>query len=359
MTHSALPHFVVTRLGIGVHNEDWLRSTLGLFEAITFPSLCAQSSSDFTSLIVVDHAMPPDARSRLDAIVGNRPNFHIVPIDLLNMQYVRQGCFDYVWDCCQEYLLSRRLVDDPFAYVVTSVLDADDAWHRETVTLVRQRSMAELPELLAMERNDRHWRRHTGGMCLTFPDGLRWFAHSDVVRLLHRPYIGISIFITARFSGGISACSSRHLAWPSYCDVLGFKAVTAEAGRPMWVNVRHDLAETSWDAEDLSSDPETSNILRSEFNIDFAKMEQWRHSRHLRRMAAGPAIPLRHPGIQAMEQLDCYFRITALNRQIAALERQARLGGPDESARGLLESQRAHRDALLAVYRDQARSIYR
>jgi hypothetical protein len=41
MTATVFPHFVVTRLGIGVHNEDWLHSALGLFEAITFPSLCA------------------------------------------------------------------------------------------------------------------------------------------------------------------------------------------------------------------------------------------------------------------------------------------------------------------------------
>ncbi len=359
MSGLRLPHFVITRLGIGINNDDWFQSALGLFEAVTLPSLCAQSSTDFTALLIVGHDMPPAARARLDDIVGRRPNIHIVPINLLDMRHVRQGCFDYVWECCQDYLLAKRLVTDPFSYITTSVLDGDDAWHRDTVALVRQRSAVEMPELLAVERNDRHWRRHTGGMCLTFPDGLRWFAHSDVVRPLHRPYIGISIFVTARFSSGISACSSRHLAWPAYCEVLGFKAVTAEAGRPLWVNVRHDLAETSWDAEGLISDQESNDILHREFDIDFAKLDQWRDSRHLHRMVASPAVPLHHAGIWAMEQLDCYFRITALNRQIAALEREAKLDGLDESGHALLESQRALREALRAVYRGQARSIYR
>jgi hypothetical protein len=354
-----LPHFAITRLGIGIHNEDWFQSALGLFDAVTLPSLRTQSSTDFTALLIVGHDMPSAARARLDDIVGRQRNIHIVPINLLDMRHVRQGCFDYVWECCQDYLLAKRLVTDPFSYITTSVLDGDDAWHRDTVALVRQHSTAELPELLATEQNDRHWRRHTGGMCLTFPDGLRWFAHSDVVRPLHRPYIGISIFITTRFSSGISACSSRHLAWPAYCEVLGFKAVTAEAGRPLWVNVRHDLAETSWDTEGLISDRKSSDILRREFDIDFAKMDQWRDIRHLHRMAAGPAVPPHHAGIRAMEQLDCYFRITALNRQIAALEREAASGNLDEAGAALLQSQRALRETLQRVYRDQAQSIYR
>src|ERR1700733_15130865 len=131
MVGSSLPHFVVTRLGIGVRNDDWFRSTLGLFEAITFPSLCAQSSSDFTSLLIVGHDMPPAARARLADIVGRRHNFHIVPINLLDMRHVRQGCFDYVGECCRAYLLSKRLVSDPFSYIPTSVLDSDDGWHRD------------------------------------------------------------------------------------------------------------------------------------------------------------------------------------------------------------------------------------
>jgi Putative rhamnosyl transferase len=358
MVGSSLPHFVVTRLGIGVRNDDWFQSTLGLFEAITFPSLCAQSSSDFTSLLIVGHDMPPAARARLDDIVGRRHNFHIVPINLLDMRHVRQGCFDYVWECCRDYLLAKRLVSDPFGYITTSVLDSDDGWHHDIVALVRQHSVAEMPELLAMERNDRHWRRHTGGMCLTFPNGLRWFAHCDVVRPLDRPYIGMSVFVTARFSSAISACSSRHLAWREYCEVLGFKTVIAEAGRPLWVNIRHDLAETSWDAQGLISDSQASDVLRRDFGIDFAKVDRWRDSRHLQRTASLD-VPLHHAGNSAMEQLDCYFRITALNRQIAALEHEAELEGLDESGRTLLETQRALREELRALYRSHAVSIYR
>jgi Putative rhamnosyl transferase len=359
MPSTALQHFIITRLGIGIQNEDWFRSTLALFEAVTFPSLRAQTCGDFTSLLIVGHDMPASARSRLAEIIDGRPNFHVVPIDLLDMRHVRHGCFDYVWDCCQEYLLANRLIADPFGYIVTSVLDGDDALHRDTVAQVQERAAAEMPEFLEAERKAFTWRRHTGGMCLTFPDGLQWFAHPDAVQPMHCPFHSMSVFVAARFSSGISACSSRHSAWPSYCEVLGFKVVVAEAGRPMWVYVRHDRTAVPWQVKDQTSDQASTELLHREFGIDFDKMERWRNDRELRRALADDAAPLSHSGTWVKEQLDCYFRITALNRQIQALERKAMRDGLDAAGHALLAQQRALCETLRNVYHEQAHAIFR
>src|SRR5580698_7048852 len=305
MATTGLHHFIVTRLGIGIQNEDWFRSTLALFEAVTFPSLRAQSCEDFTSLLIVGHDMPASARSRLAEIIGGHPNFHVVPIDLLDMRRVRHGCFDYVWDCCQEYLLANRLITDPFGYIVTSVLDGDDALRRDTVALVRERAAAEMPEFLEAERKYFTWRRHTGGMCLTFPDGLQWFAHPDVVQPMHCPFHSMSVFVAARFSSGISACSSRHSAWPWYCRVLEFRTVVVKTEGPMWVYVRHDRSEVPWDSEGQRSGPACMEDLHRNFAIDFAKVEQWRGDRALRTASDDDSIPLQHSGMWAKEQLDC------------------------------------------------------
>ena len=71
-----LHHFIVTRIGIGIHNENWYRSALSLFEAITFPSRFAhQTRPHFTCLLIVDHDIPASAKSRLDAIVNGSPEF--------------------------------------------------------------------------------------------------------------------------------------------------------------------------------------------------------------------------------------------------------------------------------------------
>src|ERR1700730_12341958 len=181
-----LHHFIVTRIGIGIHNENWYRGALSLFEAITFPTLCAQTCPDFTCLLIVDRNIPASAKSRLDAIVNGHRNFHLVPIDLTAMQQVHQGCFDYIWERCQDYLLAHRMIVDPFEYIITSVLDADDAWHVETLDIVQKRMTEEMPAFLASERRNMTWTRHTGGACLAFANGLRWYAHPDVVVPLHR-----------------------------------------------------------------------------------------------------------------------------------------------------------------------------
>ena len=147
-----IQHFIVTRIGIGIQNENWYSSILSLFEAITFPCLRAQTSTNFQSLLVVDKNIPASAKSRLSTIINGHTNFHVVPIDLTALWMVRQGCFDYVWDCCQDYLLAHRIITDPFEYIITSVLDADDAWHRGTVAFVQERVLAEMPEFLALPR---------------------------------------------------------------------------------------------------------------------------------------------------------------------------------------------------------------
>jgi hypothetical protein len=350
-----LKHFIVTRLGIGIHHENWYRSALGLFESITFPSLCAQSCPDFTSLLIVDNDMPAGAKARLLRIIDGHPNFHVVPINLEEMQSVHQGCFDYVWDCCQDYILGHRLIVDPFEYVVTSVLDGDDAWHRETVSTVRDRVKAEIPGFLAAEPTRRTWFRHSGGMLLTFADGLMWYAQADVVVPMQRRVMSMSVFVAARFSSGISACSSRHNGWPSYCDVVVFKNVT-ETGEPMWVYVRHDRTESPWEVEQKSSDPKDIEVLHKNFGIDFRKVNEWRENSDFRvsRNNTGDT----HPGMWGTEQLDCYFRITVLNKQIAALERRAGREGPDAAARPLIEEQRALRDELRRLFRQQAQSIF-
>ncbi len=60
-----------------------------------------------------------------------------------------------------------------------------------------------------------------------------------------------------------------------------------------------------------------------------------------------------------MEQLDCYFRITALNCQIETLERQAQRNSLDAAGLALLEKQPVLRETLKSVYREQARSMFR
>src|ERR1700732_437767 len=133
-----LKHFVITRLGLCVYNEHWFEKMIDLFEAVTFPSLVRQSSAEFIWLIVVDANIPPKARQRLEGLLSSFPNYHLVSIDVTQLQRLRQGCFDWVWDHCQDFILESGFLDDPFDYIVTSLIDADDAWHRDVISTINR-----------------------------------------------------------------------------------------------------------------------------------------------------------------------------------------------------------------------------
>jgi hypothetical protein len=360
-----LKHFVVMRLGLGIYHLPWYDRRLELFEAVTYPSLRAQTNQGFTVLIVVDHQIPEPALNQLRDVLAGAANFHVVPVDLTTLRQVRHGCWDFVWDCCQDYLIEQHLITDPFEYVITSIIDDDDAWHRDTVELVRQILEPELPSLVANESKRLTNYRHTGGRVLTFPRGLKWFAHSDLVHSFDYEFLGISVFVLARFSSGISALSSRHPAWGAMANIAVFEVTKAERERPMWVYVRHDQAETVWQAPGAEGagqtadrgiagavgDPACAAALRADFGIDFSKVEAWRARQ-------GNAEANHHSGFLAREQLDCFFRITALNRQIAALERKQRRDGMNERDESLIVKQQRARLELLYRLQEQGRELF-
>jgi hypothetical protein len=350
-----LKHFVVTRLGLGVRHLPWYQSTLGLFEAITYPSVRGQTSQDFIWLIVVDRQIPGPALRQISDILGGARNYHIVPLDLTNMQRARHGCFDHVWDRCQDYIIERSLLADPSEYVITSPIDADDAWHPHTVALAREHSEPELTRFLAEEPSRSAVVRHTCGQVLTFTRGLRWFVQADIVQPLESEFLSMSVFVLARFSSGISGLSSRHSAWPAMAHALMFEVKKVQADQPMWVYVRHDRTQVDWSIDVAQSDPASAESLRSHFGIDFAKMEAWRANDAIRR---AQAEPLRHPGLSSREQHDGFFRLAALNRQIALLKRKARENGLDKNDELLLLQQREARLKLLERLHDRRRQIF-
>jgi hypothetical protein len=351
-----LKHFVVTRLGLGVYHMPWYESTLSLFEAITYPSVRGQTSQQFIWLIVVDRQIPAPALGRLRDIVGSARNVHLVSLDLTNMGHVRHGCFDHVWHRCQDHIIERRLLTDPSEYIITSAIDADDAWRRDTIELVHEHTEPELSRYLNDESSRSAVVRHTCGQVLTFPQGLRWFAQQDVVQPLDYEFLSMSVFVLARFSSDISALSSRHSAWPSMAHALLFDAKRIASERPMWVYVRHDRAQIDWQVDIPQSDCRSAQALRRDFGIDFGKMEAWRRNEALRR--APEQQRDRHAGLSSREQHDCYFQITALNRQIAVLERKRQADGLDDRDELLILKKREERLQLLERLQRQGRELF-
>jgi len=313
---NAIKHFVITRIGLGMYDEARLRKVIDLFEAITLSSLFNQSSQEFISLVAIDAHLPLGARERLSALIKERPNYFLVPIDVTRLINVRAGCFDWVWDCCQDFILAKGLLEDPSDYIISSNIDADDAWHRDIVGSINRLFSERLPDLLAMEKGDGRstWTSHTAGIAATFPQGYQWFVAANAVADMTFPFHSMSVFITARFSSGISACSSRHSQWPEYAKVVQFDVGASKTAPQMWVYCRHDEATVSWNAvQGVPVTPEFEQGLSMMFGVDMEKVQQWRVNYPV-------TADVEYLGQRTTrEQYDLIFRIAALNRKIRAI----------------------------------------
>jgi putative rhamnosyltransferase len=310
-----MKHFVITRIGLGIYNEVRLTKMIHLFDAVTLSSLTKQSSQEFVSLVVIDANMPPAVRNRIENLLDGRLNFHIVPIDVTRLFQVHVGCFDWVWDHCQDFILQARLIDDPRDYVITSVLDADDAWHCDVVSTVNRQFAQRLSKLRAVEKERTTWIRHSAGMAMTFPRGYQWYIAANKLDVLKMEFHSMAVFVTARFSSGISACSSRHSQWREYSKVLQFDVGVEAFDRPMWVYTRHHEGVVAWNtSQAMQIDARLENELSTAFGIDMEKITRWRAAYPVG--ASSAYSGQRTTG----EQYDWIFRIAGFNRKLRALK---------------------------------------
>jgi hypothetical protein len=353
-----IKHFVVTRFGLGVYSSHWHERMIDLLEFTTYASLANQASRDFIWLVAVDSQMPASARARMAALFA-QPHFHLVPIEVSQVRRMHHGSFDWVWDHCADYILERQLVTDPSQYVITSLIDADDAWDREAISTINAFVDTHLPAACINETRRGHPIRHTSGVVATFPLGFRWYAQANVAESFHYPFLSMGVFVAARFSSGISACSSRHGLWPAFAKVMEFDTRELEPHRPMWIYTRHDRTMEPWDARDVAATPALRlDILGQQFGIDVQKYQRWcaagAHEQ------SGALSPMVHNGCSGADQNDRMFKIVSLNRQIDALARS--LDGPDMDAsdiRALLASRTAQRASLIAEFQHAGRTHFR
>jgi Putative rhamnosyl transferase len=319
-----MKQFVVTRIGLGIYNEAKLAKTIDLFDAVTLPSLLNQTSQEFVCLIVTDAHLPTASRNKISQLLGGYSNCFLVPIDLTRLVQVHIGCFDWVWDQCQDFILAAGLLDDPRDYIVTSILDADDAWHRDVVSLVNSFFAQRLSKLRSIEKDRTTWIRNSAGMAMTFPRGYQWYIAANKVDVLTMEFHSMAVFVAARFSSGISACSSRHSQWREYSKVVQFDVGVEAFDRPMWVYTRHNEGVVSWNASQaMQIDARLENELATTFGIDMDKIRRWRAA------YPGGASSLYSGQRTTGEQYDRIFRIASVNRKLRALKNQMSTEGPD------------------------------
>src|SRR5439155_4008407 len=171
-----------------------------------------------------------------------------------------------------------------------------------------------LSKLRSMEKDRTTWVRHSSGLAATFPRGYQWYIAANKLAILTMEFHSMAVFVTARFSSGISACSSRHSQWREYSKVLEFDVGAERLDQHMWVYSRHDEAVVPWNVlQGMQIDAKLEKELSAAFGIDMEKVRQWCSAYPVRSNSA-------YSGQRATgEQYDRIFRIASLNRKLRAL----------------------------------------
>ncbi len=186
-------HLIVTRHGIGVRRPSWYETRPGLLQAVTLPSIACQARPGLFWLIVIDADIPQTSLDALNKAVCAFSFIHLVRVDPAAFSGMVQGGFSWIWNACRDYVLTQGIVEDVSKFVITSIIDDDDAWRGSVVRRVDAHVVSKSDELQRQSTDYRrgYLVRHTTGLLMTFRHGLIF--DQDLRRLQPIEYLAHSM----------------------------------------------------------------------------------------------------------------------------------------------------------------------
>jgi len=190
-----------------------LERRFALFEALTLPSLRAQTDRDFKIAVLTSQDLPEWAMQKLQDLLATVPQATLVTMPPRAHYYAIKKAFNLL------------PLDDGATHQVTFRLDDDDAIHRETVARLRGMAQAMLPH-----------RDAARALILGFNRGFYFEPDSDGP-VLSEQYertplgVGLGLLNPVGSPENIFRRNHRHLA--QYYDIY------MEVGAPMFVRAVH------------------------------------------------------------------------------------------------------------------------
>lgn len=183
-----------------------------LFEALTLPSLMAQTDTGFETIFLTGTGLPPDARARLEAAAHAVPGGRVVVLPPLHHYPATQRAFAEVVGSDTGHLTSFRL-------------DDDDAIDIDYVARLRRLSEG----LLTLCGPERPFAIgcNRGFFLELSPEGNRLY---DVVEKLP---LGIGLAMTAPVAGGENIFRRNHRLLPQFYTTL------TDADTPAFIRTVH------------------------------------------------------------------------------------------------------------------------
>lgn len=246
---------ICTRFGLGVQDMRWFHHRLRLLEAITAPSLSAQTSQDFHWVIFVDPDLDLSVRRRLQKITVATPQAHV-----LESSAFKPGT---AVDLVKRFGLSRD------GYMLTARIDDDDAWSRDTVERVYS---------IAADWLVRYSGANHPGVGITFPAGYEWLISDTIdidkrnlgkhvirrqsLRPYFNPFLSLSCFVLSAIDTQATSISTSHSRLAASLTDLGLDVLTERDESRMWLYTRHKQADSA--IQKSADEPKAVNLLELE-----------------------------------------------------------------------------------------------
>lgn len=120
------PKWDVTKNNETLLNDDWMEHRMWLFSNFCFPSVAAQTTTDFEWLIYFDSTTPAKYRTEIEKLTAGHNNIRIFFID---------GMPDF-YPAIKSLVLDEASQSD---FLITSRIDNDDCIHKDFIREVQNR----------------------------------------------------------------------------------------------------------------------------------------------------------------------------------------------------------------------------
>lgn len=269
MNDAAPPMLIVTRYGKGIKDERWYRHREHLLGPFPVSSMLAQTDPNFVWVIHIDADMPASAREKLDEAV--RPLGDRV---ILNTEDRYSNA--------TLAALGNRLGLARDGLLLTGRIDDDDAWHVDTVRIIREKTAA------WMARADR-----PAAYAMSFAHGYEWVmydlydldasqkAGKTVTRKAAlRPFkpvefMGDSVFVAAAADSDVTCLAIGHGHMQKLFREAGYDIEWLMPEKAMWLYTRHKQVSTNILHTLVDSLEIDIPELAREFGIDGAAAENY------------------------------------------------------------------------------------
>jgi len=257
---------VSTRFGIGVTDPAWFEGRFSLFEAITLPSLAAQSDQDFTWLLFVGREPLPWVVDRLSALLQRFNQRATLVYETQNASAI------------------NRHAKQSFGsgHCVLASIDDDDAWHRNLIRYAKAAASEFLSDGL-----DR--------CSYTYPEGYEWLV-TDIIDVdafnksgrvvnrksacypYRRPFHSMSCFTLSPTGRCFEGFGNLHSSSGEIARNFGYelRELDYPEGKA-WLYARHQQADSAvhkaWANPPVSVSVED---LANTFGVDAARLEAFR-----------------------------------------------------------------------------------